>query len=68
MQELIQFLEEYTDVEDIEFVAQLDGEYLFTGFFEGEDEPVEINVTFTNYVYINDVEQNLYLPFNVWSL
>lgn len=68
MNELINYLEQHTDLVDIEFVAEQDQEYLLSGLTEDEDEEVEINVTFTNYVYIDGEEQHLNLPFNVWSL
>jgi hypothetical protein len=70
MQEIIQFLETYTEVEGIEFIEETENGYFFIGFDELDEseEEIEIEVTFTSHVYFNQVEQDLYLPFNVWSL
>lgn len=67
MSELINFLEEKTEIMDIqEIESDLDG-YKLEGFSE-DDELVEIYVTLTNRVYLDNEEIDLYLPLNVWAI
>lgn len=70
MEAIIQYLEENTELEGMELADGTEYGYLFIGFNEEDDsdEELEIHVTFTNRVYINEVEQDIYLPFNVWSI
>lgn len=70
METIIQFLEENAGVESVELMDGTELGYLYTGYLEQDedDTEVEIHVTFTNRVYFNDEEQDIYLPFNVWSI
>lgn len=72
MERIIEFLEEDLGIEAVGFVEK-DGYVLrFTGFVvdeedEDEEREVEVLVTLDNRVYVDGIEQDVYMPFNVWS-
>lgn len=68
MEKIINYLEEFTWIEDIWFREQTDKGYVFEGYNGDLDVVVEILVTLTGYVYFNGEKQDITFPFNVWSL
>jgi hypothetical protein len=69
MLKVIEYLETQTDLEGLELADGTEFGYLFFGYrVENSSEELEIHVTFTNQVFINGEEQEIFLPFSVCSL
>lgn len=75
MQELEMFLERELDVEMAGLIEEDLSGFKFEAFrvaeWPHEREPyeyVDLYVTFTNRVYLDGVQQDVYLPFDVWAL
>jgi hypothetical protein len=70
--QLIEFLEENTELIHIDFIEKDQAGYTFAAYSQEEMEEVEIFISVTNAVFVKfDHEcihlNSLYLPFNVWS-
>lgn len=66
VEQLIKFLEANTEIELVNF-NEFDGEYYKFFGLDPEDYEVEIKVSTTNRIWIEEIEQGIYIPFNVWE-
>lgn len=62
------FLEVNEILEDVDFITRGENGFHFVGVLPETDDEVEVEITFTNYVYFDGELQDIDLPFNVWSI